>query len=258
MGLVDQEGVGRGLFQEEAPQIRLRVEGVVVVADHRIRPQRQVQGKFERTDPEAARGRGNGLPRPGIVLEHGAAGFREAGEAGKALEDQIRAELRAYPGLRVIGPNCLGVIVPGVKLNASFATAMPGDGHRTFGDVLPFDDVEGGAARTLGRFVRYCETLFDAAAEIQGTRDPEAFQAGGLALRCVLPIRLRIGRRDAVQLLHDLLQLPTHVGQLTDVAPHPPLVPLRRGRQVAHPCTAGIVDGADQRGGDTIHAYLGD
>ncbi len=59
--------------------------------------------------------------------------------------------------------------------------AMPGDGQRTFADVLPFDDVEGGAARRLGRFVRFCETLFDTVAEIQGTDDPAAFQPGGLA-----------------------------------------------------------------------------
>ncbi len=59
--------------------------------------------------------------------------------------------------------------------------AMPGDGQRTFADVLPFDDVEGTSSRTLGRFVRFCETLFDATVEIQGTRDPMAFQAGGMA-----------------------------------------------------------------------------
>jgi len=31
-------------------------------------------------------------------------------------------------GLRLIGPNCLGVLVPGVKLNASFAASMPRPG----------------------------------------------------------------------------------------------------------------------------------
>ena len=85
VGLVDQEGIRSRLFQEEAPQIRLGVEGVVVVADHRIRPQRQVQGKFERADPEAARRRGNSLPRPGILLEHGAAGLREAVEMAPGI-----------------------------------------------------------------------------------------------------------------------------------------------------------------------------
>src|SRR5579864_7733046 len=31
-------------------------------------------------------------------------------------------------GLRLVGPNCLGVLVPGVKLNASFAASMPRSG----------------------------------------------------------------------------------------------------------------------------------
>jgi acetyltransferase len=60
------------------------------------------------------------------------AGFREAGAAGKALEDQIRAELHNFPGMRIIGPNCLGVIVPAVSMNASFAASMAGDGHIAF------------------------------------------------------------------------------------------------------------------------------
>jgi acetyltransferase len=34
--------------------------------------------------------------------------------------------------MRVIGPNCLGIIVPGLKLNASFATDMPKTGNIAF------------------------------------------------------------------------------------------------------------------------------
>ena len=55
----------------------------------------------------------------GIIIM--SAGFREIGEEGKKLEDLIKAEIRNYEGMRVIGPNCLGIIVPGLKLNASFA-----------------------------------------------------------------------------------------------------------------------------------------
>ncbi len=55
------------------------------------------------------------------------AGFKEVGEAGRALEDQIRKAKSEYD-LRIIGPNCLGVIAPHRKLNASFAASMPRPG----------------------------------------------------------------------------------------------------------------------------------
>ncbi len=60
------------------------------------------------------------------------AGFRETGTAGKQLEDEIRAEIRKWEGMRVLGPNCLGIIVPGLKLNASFAASMPKPGNIAF------------------------------------------------------------------------------------------------------------------------------
>jgi len=56
-----------------------------------------------------------------------AAGGREAGPDGAKLEQSIAHEAR-IAGVRVIGPNCLGVIRPKIGLNASFATqtAQPG------------------------------------------------------------------------------------------------------------------------------------
>ncbi len=57
------------------------------------------------------------------------AGFREGGEAGAALERALRARVRAA-GVRMIGPNCMGVINtdPAVRMDASFtpAPALPG------------------------------------------------------------------------------------------------------------------------------------
>jgi len=79
---------------------------------------------------------------PGIVRECGeagirgliimSAGFKETGEDGKRLEEQIREEKKKFEGMRIIGPNCLGIIVPGLKLNASFASTMPKPGNIAF------------------------------------------------------------------------------------------------------------------------------
>ena len=52
------------------------------------------------------------------------AGFGETGKEGFALEKRIKAILRDYP-MRVVGPNCLGIIRPTVGLNASFLTVQP-------------------------------------------------------------------------------------------------------------------------------------
>lgn len=55
------------------------------------------------------------------------AGFKEVGVLGAELERQVLAEA-ARGGVRVLGPNCLGVMSPHVGLNATFASheALPG------------------------------------------------------------------------------------------------------------------------------------
>lgn len=55
------------------------------------------------------------------------AGFRESGPAGAELEKQIKQQL-AHSSMRLIGPNCLGVINPTVGLNATFAKDAPKTG----------------------------------------------------------------------------------------------------------------------------------
>ncbi len=61
------------------------------------------------------------------------AGFREIGPKGAKREERLR-EVASVGGMRLIGPNCLGVIntEPGVRLNASFARAMPDVGSIAF------------------------------------------------------------------------------------------------------------------------------
>jgi acetyl coenzyme A synthetase (ADP forming)-like protein len=55
------------------------------------------------------------------------AGFKEVSKEGRELEEQIIQTAR-QAGIRVIGPNCLGVIVPANKLNASFGGDLPAAG----------------------------------------------------------------------------------------------------------------------------------
>ncbi len=59
------------------------------------------------------------------------AGFREVGPHGKALEQQVVEIVRKY-GMRMVGPNVLGIIDTVCKLNASFAAGMPERGKIAF------------------------------------------------------------------------------------------------------------------------------
>ena len=56
------------------------------------------------------------------------AGFKEIGEEGKALEKQL-LEIKQKYGMRIVGPNCVGFILPYLNLNATFATSMPIQGN---------------------------------------------------------------------------------------------------------------------------------
>jgi acetyltransferase len=66
----------------------------------------------------------------GIVIM--SAGFREAGVEGRARERDVREIARGFPGMRILGPNCLGVIAPAQGLNASFAACSAAPGHVAF------------------------------------------------------------------------------------------------------------------------------
>lgn len=58
------------------------------------------------------------------------AGFRETGPAGVALEQQIQSSLQA--GMRLLGPNCLGIMNPLTGLNATFASTLARPGNVGF------------------------------------------------------------------------------------------------------------------------------
>jgi acetyltransferase len=62
--------------------------------------------------------------RAAVVIS---AGFSELGAEGRKLEKQVRETAKGK--LRIIGPNCLGIIHPPSGLNASFASAMAKPGR---------------------------------------------------------------------------------------------------------------------------------
>lgn len=65
---------------------------------------------------------------PGAIII--SAGFKEVGESGAALEREILNIARSR--MRIIGPNCLGVMMPLRNLNATFAGAMARPGNVAF------------------------------------------------------------------------------------------------------------------------------
>src|SRR5450432_1024031 len=68
-----------------------------------------------------------GVPAAVVI----SAGFRETGSAGAELERQILIEARRGR-MRIVGPNCLGVMSPLTGLNATFAAGMARSGNVAF------------------------------------------------------------------------------------------------------------------------------
>src|SRR3989339_1287693 len=81
------------------------------------------------------------LSVPGVVEECGqagvegvviiSAGFKEIGAEGKQLESEIDRIRKKY-GMRIMGPNCLGFVRPGIGINASFLRGDPPPGNIAF------------------------------------------------------------------------------------------------------------------------------
>jgi acetyltransferase len=81
-----------------------------------------------KTVPDVIRECGEARAKGAVVLS---GGFKETGAAGKALEDRLMEVARAYD-IRVVGPNCLGVVRPGLGFNGTFLDAMPEPGNIAF------------------------------------------------------------------------------------------------------------------------------
>jgi acetyl coenzyme A synthetase (ADP forming)-like protein len=68
-----------------------------------------------------------GVPMVVIIT----AGFKEMGEDGKALEDRIMAIAHSH-GTRIIGPNCLGIIIPPRGIDTTYVHQSPNPGNIAF------------------------------------------------------------------------------------------------------------------------------
>ncbi|ADV26205.1 CoA-binding domain protein [Pseudoxanthomonas suwonensis 11-1] len=96
---------------------------------------------------------------PGVIAQAVAVGARAAvvvsaglGQGPGSLLEHLRSEARPH-GLRIVGPNCLGVMAPHVGLNASFAARSPLPGDLALvsqSGAIAAGLVEWGAARSIG------------------------------------------------------------------------------------------------------------
>ena len=81
-----------------------------------------------KTVPDVMEECGKGKVKGVIIVS---AGFKETGPTGKALEEKTLEVAKKY-GIRIIGPNCIGVIRPRNNLNATFLDKMPKPGNVAF------------------------------------------------------------------------------------------------------------------------------
>ncbi|HYD29872.1 MAG TPA: bifunctional acetate--CoA ligase family protein/GNAT family N-acetyltransferase [Azospirillaceae bacterium] len=107
------------------------IEGVLAypsVADLPMTPDLAVICTPPETTPKLVAELGARGTKAAVVIS---AGFAEMGEEGRALQQQLLEA--AKPNLlRIIGPNCLGIMVPGRGLNASFVHVPPRKGDIAF------------------------------------------------------------------------------------------------------------------------------
>ena len=96
---------------------------------------------------------------PGVIAEAVAVGARAAvvvtaglGQGPGSLLEKLEAAARPH-GLRIVGPNCLGVMAPHAGLNVSFAARSPLPGDLALvsqSGAIAAGLVEWGAARSIG------------------------------------------------------------------------------------------------------------
>ena len=147
------------------------------------------------------------------------AGFRETGPEGRKLEDRVTQMVRRY-GIRLMGPNCLGIIRPDIGLNITFGNNNARPGSLAFvsqsgaictaildwaekNDIGFSAVVSSGIAADLG-FGDYLDYLVSDPATkaillyIEGINDSRRFMSALRAAARIKPvIALKVGRHAA-------------------------------------------------------------
>lgn len=131
VGSVVMRNLLRGGFQGAVMPVNPNHEAVAgvfaypVVASLPVAPDLAVICTPPATVPHLVAELGDRGARAVVVLTAGLSGIRE-GRGGDLQQAMLRAAGRK--GVRILGPNCLGILVPGIGLDASFAhvEALPG------------------------------------------------------------------------------------------------------------------------------------
>jgi acetyltransferase len=181
-----------------------------------------------RTVPEVIDEAGARGIRAVLVLS---AGFAEIGDEGRRLQERVLARARTH-GVRLLGPNCLGIMRPEIGLNATFARtgARPGpvalvsQSGAVVAALLDYAWTAGFGFSSVvstggGSDVEFSEILdflaLDAATRsivlyIEGVRDARAFMSSVRAAASVKPVViLKVGRH-----LTGLKAAMSHTGAL--------------------------------------------
>lgn len=147
------------------------------------------------------------------------AGFKEIGERGAALERQI-ASIAKRGKLTLIGPNCLGIVLPYLKLNASFGSGMPEVGQVSVlsqSGAIAVAEMDWASSRHIGF------------RSILSLGNKTAFtEIDGLRLLAQDP-----GTKIILMYLEDIREGRKFLEVAQKITPKKPIIILRAGRSVA-------------------------
>ncbi|MFZ5774938.1 MAG: acetate--CoA ligase family protein [Thermodesulfobacteriota bacterium] len=163
------------------------------------------------------------------------AGFKETGPEGAALEQQV-AELCRARKIRLLGPNCLGLLNTANRMNASFASRMP----------------EPGAISVLSQSGALCTAILDLAAGRHmgiGTMVSIGNKADLTEADLLLALADDEQTKVILAYLEDIACGDEFVKAATEAATHKPVVILKSGTTAAGQKAAsshtGVLAGAE-------------
>ncbi|MGE5333153.1 MAG: acetate--CoA ligase family protein [Nitrososphaerota archaeon] len=143
-------------------------------------------------------------------------GFREVGAEGAAIERQV-IEIARRAGMRVMGPNCIGVMDTHTPINTTFVGVMPAPGHIAF--LSQSGALCGGVTDWIvGRGIGFSRLVsMGNEADVNETD--------------MLPVLAADEQTEVITLyLEDIKGGPGFVAALRDAAAHKPVLALKAGR----------------------------